>query len=129
MKTTSAHELRCSLANFCGSDSFTHWSPLFRRDVLTQGALHLGEEAGAYWLVDAVASWQTDKKVHAQEFQVWTLRQQPDQSWTLLCEDGNYNVVAKQEIEFSDFPLPEGITLWAIRNELGGVTIMLPSEY
>lgn len=123
------HDIRCALHQFNGSDYFTKWSPLFPKAVLTEGARYLSEAADAYWLMDAIASWQSDRKVHAQDFQVWILRQQADQSWTLLCEDGNYNVVAKQEIEFSDFPLSEGITLWAIHNELAGITIMLPSEY
>jgi hypothetical protein len=37
-------------------------------------------------------------------------------------------VLARQSIEYSDFPL-NGIEIWAIRNELGGLTLMLPSEY
>ena len=46
----------------------------------------------------------------------------------VITEDGNYGEIYRQEIPFTDFPLDE-ITLWAIKNELNGFTIMLPSEY
>jgi len=49
-------------------------------------------------------------------------KSRPDQTATLTCEDGNYNVVFVQQLEFSDFP-PPGVTLW-FEND----TIYLPSE-
>lgn len=132
MIVSSPSRLREELAGFTGSDTFRRWSPLFQRHVLTQGAHHLAERAGCYWLMDVIASHQHDPKVRAEGFQVWTLA--PDgKGWAVHATDGDKGdgpkVIARQAIEYSTFPLPEGITLWATRNELGGVTIMLPSEY
>ncbi len=127
-------KLASELQNFSSSDTFTRWSPLFRRDVLTEGTHYLAEQAGAYWLMDAIASHQHDPLVKAEDFQVWTLqRASIGGNWSLVATDGDkgdgHVVLATQAIEYSDFPLPEGITLWANRNEFGGITIMLPSEY
>jgi hypothetical protein len=64
-----------------------------------------------------------DKRVAAEEFQVWKLKVNSDHTATLTCEDGNGNPVASKALEYTDFPLPE-IFLWFTDN-----TIFLPSEY
>ena len=65
-----------------------------------------------------------DKRVAAEEFQVWTLKVDlVRHTGILTCEDGNGNKVFEKALEFTDFPLPE-ITLWFANN-----TIFLPSEY
>lgn len=89
--------------------------------IYTDGIKYVAEEAGAYWLIDAVASYQHQLK--KQEFQSWILNQNPDQSWTLTATDGNDKVLVKQEIEFSDFPIAK-ISMYVSNNVL-----MLPSEY
>lgn len=133
---SSPSEIRQALPYFTGSQSFTRWSPLFPNCLLTEGALHIAESCGAYWLMDAIGSHQYTAEVAAEDFQVWELiapahrvGQPAPTSWLLSMEDGNSNRVARQEIEYSDYPLPEGITIWACRNERGGLTLMLPSEY
>lgn len=127
----SAPEIRQALSDFHGSCEFVRWSFLFRRDVLTEGAHYLAESAQCFWLMDAIASHQTSPKVRSEEFQVWSLRPaglDRDGAWILTGEDGNGNGLADQVIQFTDFPL-DAIRLFACRNEQGGVTIMLPSEY
>jgi hypothetical protein len=82
------------------------------------------EAGGAYWLLDEIAIIQPyDKRVAAEEFQVWKLVVRPDRTATLTCEDGNGNVVFTKELEYTDFPLDE-VTLWFANN-----TIYLPSEH
>jgi hypothetical protein len=39
-----------------------------------------------------------DRRVAAEEFQVWKLTVKPDRTATLTCDDGNGNVVASEEI-------------------------------
>lgn len=117
-------EIKNSLAQFHGSETFTRWS-FSRRDVLTEGALFVAKECGAFWLMDAIASHQ--HKLKNEDFQVWRLRKE-NEKWVLTGEDGNYREIIEQKIKFSDFPLDE-IKLFACRNELGGITIMLPGEY
>jgi hypothetical protein len=95
------------------------------RNVLyTDGAQHVAEHDGAYWLLDAIAIIQPyNKAVAAEEFQVWRLAVRPDRSATLTCDDGNGNIVFTKKIEYTDFP-PDEITLYFANN-----VIHLPSEY
>jgi hypothetical protein len=108
---------------FTGSETFyRHW--LNRKVIFTEGAHHVAEAGGACWLLDEIALIQPHNvRVAAEEFQVWKLTVRPDRTATLVCEDGNYNVVFAKEIPFTDFPL-EAITLWFANN-----TIYLPSEH
>jgi hypothetical protein len=65
----------------------------------------------------------SQKRIAAEDFQVWKLAVRSDCSATLTCEDGNYNVVHTQELGFCDFPAPE-VTLW-----FSNGVIYLPSEH
>ena len=112
------------MRQFTGSE---HWyrHALNRKIVFTDGAKHVADHGGAYWLLDEIALIQPyDKRVAAEEFQVWTLKADiVRKTGILTCEDGNGNQVFEKPLEFTDFPLPE-ITLWFTDN-----TILLPSEY
>jgi hypothetical protein len=113
---------KADLARFTGSEQ-VYRHPINRRVVYTEGAQYVAE-TGAYWLLDEIALIQPhDRRVAAEEFQVWKLVVRPDSTATLTCEDGNYNVVFTKEIAFTDFPLDE-ITLWFAND-----TIYLPSEH
>jgi hypothetical protein len=108
---------------FTGSETFYRHA-LNRKVVFTEGAHHVAEAGGAFWLLDEIALIQPyDARVAAEEFQVWKLTVRPDRTATLVCEDGNYKVVFSKEIAFTDFPL-ETITLWFANN-----TIYLPGEH
>ena len=111
------------LTYFTGSE---HWytHPLIRSITYTDGVKYVADKAGAYWLIDEVATNQLDRKISAEEFQVWKLVVNREKSTAVLtCEDGDYNEVFRKDIDFTDFPLPE-ITLWYTNR-----TILLPSEY
>jgi hypothetical protein len=110
------------LDQFTGSE---HWyrHALNRNVLFTDGAKYVADQGGAYWLLDSIAIAQLcDKRIAAEEFQVWKLDVRPDRTATLTCEDGNYNIVYTQQLEFTDFPAP-GVTLW-----FENCTIYLPSE-
>jgi hypothetical protein len=112
-----------NLAMFTGSEQFYRHS-INRKVVYTEGARHVAEVGGAYWLLDEIALIQPhDARVAAEEFQVWKLTVHPNRTATLLCEDGNDNVVLSKAIPYTDFPL-DGITLWFAND-----TIYLPSEH
>jgi hypothetical protein len=108
---------------FTGSETwYRHW---FKRNILfTDGAHHVAEAGGAFWLLDIIAIEQKyNKNVAAEEFQSWTLKVDlVRHTGQLTCEDGSGNVVFTNAIEFTDFPVAE-ITLWFENN-----TIYLPSE-
>ena len=120
----NSNNLEQELRQFTGTDGYTRWSALFRNFVLTDGALYLAEAAGAYWLMDAIAShigaYKNEDFVVAKLFQF-------DEGWNLQLEDGNDEVLADQIIEYSDFPLDE-ITLYVIQQDDLWV-ILLTSEY
>jgi predicted thioredoxin/glutaredoxin len=117
------------LTGFTGSSEFYQHS-LVRGVVYTEGVQALAEGAGAYWLIDKIATNQFTLAVAGEEFQVWILaRSTSGDTWILQCEDGNDNVVYRESIEYSDFPIEPGknFKLWCVRGEQ--MTIMLPSEY
>ena len=119
-KTLTASDLR----QFTGSE--TWWRHNLVRDVLfTDGAKHVADAGGAYWLLDEIALAQRyEKKVAGEEFQLWKLTVDLEKHRaTLACEDGNGNAVFSKAIEFTDFPLPE------IAFYFTNKTILLPSEY
>lgn len=109
------------LHQFCGSETwYSH--PFNRKITFTDGVKYVADHGGAYWLIDDIVIFQEIPAVKVEQFQVWTLKVR-DRSGVLTCEDGNLNPVFKQEIDFTDFPLPE-ITFWFTNNVL-----FLPSEY
>ena len=118
-KTLSKHDLD----QFTGSENWYRHS--INRNVLyTDGAQHVAEHGGAYWLLDTIANCQRhEKRVAAEPFQVWKLVVRPDKTATVTCDDGNHNVVYTEQIEFTDFPLDE-VTLWFANG-----VIYLPNEH
>jgi hypothetical protein len=121
--TTTKTIQKSDLAQFTGSEQwFRH--ALVRSVLFTDGAKHVADAGGAYWLLDEIALAQRYKKrVAAEEFQNWTLKVKDDNTARLTCDDGNGNIVFSKRIPFTDFPLPE-ISLYFCNN-----TILLPSEY
>ena len=111
------------LAQFTGSENWYRHG-INRRVLFTDGAKYVADQAGAYWLLDEIAIIQPyNVCVAAEEFQVWKLTVNADQTAVLTCDDGNGNVVYSKQIEHTDFP-PDGITLYFTNN-----TILLPREY
>ena len=93
------------MRQFTGSE---HWyrGTMNRKVVFTDGAKHVADHGGAYWLLDEIALAQLHvKAVKAEEFQVWTLKADVlRHTGTLTCEDGNGNKVFEKALEFTDFP-------------------------
>ena len=109
------------LAHFTGDLArYRHWTG---RLIYTPGVQHLAERAGAYWLIDLVASHQITPNVSAEEFQVWTLTVADDRTALVVAHDGNGREVARQVIEFTDFPLDD------VKLYLDQGTLMLTGEY
>jgi hypothetical protein len=128
---TDPATLEAELAHFTGTESYTNlrYPWLRKRFLLTDGAKYLAEKAKAFWLMDAIASHQTNKQVACEPFQVWELAVNEKREAILTCTDGNETVLARQEIPYTDFPLTS-ITMYAAMDEcLGGLVVMLTSEY
>ena len=106
-----------------------HWvlSPECTDFKYTDGVKTMAEICEAYWLITAIFSWQQDDRLKNESFQVWMLRlndKTEGNDAVLFCEDGNDNDLIRQEMEYTDFPLPEGIMLF-----LDNGVLLLPSEY
>ena len=85
----------------------------------------LAEKAGAFWLIDLVASHQT-ARLRQEAFQVWLLavnREKTPMAVATCRADTDAPELLRQEIEHTDFPLPS-IRLWLVSGVL-----MLPNEY
>src|SRR5262245_18551467 len=96
----------------------------------TEGVKYLAEQAGAYWLIDAIASYQSQPRFvrneRLRELQLWRLIVRLDRTALLTWSEDSpveQHLVSTQEIEFTDFPLDE-LTLY-----VEGDVLLLPSEH
>lgn len=112
------------LAQFTGTSTYHQHSLGVQ---YTDGVYYLAERGEAYWLLDAIASWQADPKVRddrqLQEIQFWKLTVNSDQSATLVCERDLNDIAVTQAIPFTDFAL-ESVTIYCQQG-----VMLLPSEY
>jgi hypothetical protein len=118
-----AAELRAALRSFSGTEEYhAHWSRML---VFTDGVKFLAETATAYWLIDAIASWQPRAQGDAwlREFQLWELFVSEDRKALLVCSRDSEDEAFRQEIEFTDFPLD------SMRLYVEGNVLLLPSEH
>ena len=91
------------LVQFTGTTTYyRHWSGL----VYTDGVQYLAERAGAYWLIDAIGSYQRYREVSGLDMQFWELEVSEDRSAELrMGEDLPEPLVLRQRIPYTDFPL------------------------
>ena len=130
----SKEELSAALGQFTGTESYLRHKPFGGRGlVLTDGARFVAEKAGAWWLMDAILSYQPQCKRDPmlRDMQFWKLKVGEDREAVLTCERDEGDIAITQVIPATDFPLGE-IKLWV---ELGSVdmenpdyVLMLPSE-
>ena len=110
------------LANFYGTEHmYRHWT---RRMNYTDG-IHFLEANGAAWLLDAIASYQGEKKLKTprlQDFQIWTLTVLDNKGILTCTADSNEMPVVTQTIEYTDFP-------FNIKIYVENGVCLLPSEH
>jgi hypothetical protein len=118
----NATELKADLAGFSGTEGYTKYLGGL---MLTDGVRYLAENAGCFWLLDIIASYQSKcrKDADLREMQFWKLTVNADDSAVVTCEDGNGNVKITQKMEYTDFPLSE-VKVWV---ELGSVDLVNPA--
>ena len=142
MKTKmDANTLHSNLYQFTGSMEWLSL-PLFRRVIVSEGARYLAENAGAWWLLEAIAShltanhkWKkacrTNERLASLSF--WTITKTENDSCVLEArEDSDCKPVVTQKIEYTDFPFPpDGKFKLYVGNDGPGTydKIFLPSEY
>ena len=90
---------------FTGTEN--HWKNV-NGLIYTDGIKYMLEKGEAYWLLDAVASYQKTPKIlnnyRLQDFQLWALKK-VGKGCVLTCrEDSDMDPVVEQHIEYTDFP-------------------------
>jgi hypothetical protein len=110
------------LTLFTGTE---HYYRINRLCVLTDGTKYVAEGAGAFWLMDAAASYLIE--LGNRDWFVLIRLTVTGSSALMLLEDGNGHVRVSQEIPYTDFPMPE-LSLYACWDGDHWV-LMLPSEY
>jgi hypothetical protein len=116
------NELVANLAQFTGTERYYRLS---RKHLITDGVKYLADKAACYWLVDACVSHLHE--IGTADWFVLVRLAVQDSRATMVYEDGNGKEHARQQIPFTDFPLPS-ITLYACWDGEHWM-IMLPSEY
>ena len=119
----NADELKTQLRQFTGT---THYTRLSSKVLLTEGAVYLAENAKSWWLLDVYASYLLHLDGDREPFTCLKLNVSENAA-VVVIEDGNNHLIAKQVIEYTDFPLAS-ITLYGCWSEEVWV-LMLPSEY
>lgn len=122
-----SNKLELALNQFYGTGAWHPLSVLFRNVMLTDGVKYLADEAGAYWLMDAIASYLPTIP-SGERFLVAQFSTYKNTGNLLLVDDAPADIVyAEQQFEYTDFPL-ETIKFYVVRDGEYWV-IMLPSEY
>jgi hypothetical protein len=118
--------IRNKLKQFHGTKNYhKHLFPGKSPIMLTDGCKYLREVCQAYWLFDAILSYQSESILKGVNFQIWELKHlSTNLTWQLTCKSDTGKIpLIRQSIEFSDFPI-DYIKIWVIDK-----VALLPSEY
>lgn len=115
----NAEELRNALGQFTGTENW-YRHPLARSMTYTDGVKFFADHAGAYWLVDVMA---TQPEIAQAPFSHVALLVKEDETASLVADDGDGNVQYSRDIAFTD--CPHGLWQFYVTDSV----IMLPSEY
>jgi len=117
---------QADLAQFTGSQNL-YYLPLFKKFNYTDGIKYLAKEGEAYWLIEAIFSWQCEKIIEnnpdLKRLQIWTLEVEEDKTATLACWRDTDDLIVSQNIDYTDFPLS------SVKLFLCDKILMLPTEY
>lgn len=104
-----------------GSENFYSHKP--SSITYTDGVKDLADKCQAYWLIDLIISHQCKRDMNLYRFQVWELLRARDTVFDITATDGNKNIIAAQQIPYSDFPFDSAI-VWFVDD-----CMILPCEY
>ncbi len=119
----NVNEIKEILAYSCCSEAYHKFSPIKGFPVATDGVFTIAKAAGCFWLLDIIGSYQVCDNALDPEFQVWKLEVDLINSTGVVKGYNDKELIITQEIQYTDFPLPE-IVFYMIEG-----VILLPSEY
>jgi len=111
-KSISPDDIVAELERFHGTvNYYTHRSPRTCKidGYYTDGVKRMAELCNAQWLIDAIFSHQY-RAIKDCQFQIWILEKMLNIgarkcAYLLRGEDGNGNILQRQTISYSDFPM------------------------
>ena len=110
MATQESPSIAAELAHCTGSEN-QYQHGFMRSFRYTDGIQTLASLAGAYWLIDVAASHQTNHKVRAETFQLWSIRRLPKDAKNaavIECRrDSGTTPICRQFLEYTDFPFDD----------------------
>ena len=121
MNSINANEMRSEMQQYIGTVSYHNLS--LTSLLATDGVRIVAEKAEAFWLIDAIGSYQTNPKVQALAIQFWTLEVKDNQAVLFCVEDCGMPRIVEQEIKYTDFP--DGNWKFYVQQGI----MMLPGEY
>jgi len=126
--TKAASLVRDHIAQTMGTEHYYRAFPPSLK--FTDGIKFVADTCQAHWLVTAIASHQRIAIPPEVGFQVWELAgpKTEDKPWILSCwsdTPGESTLLARQEIEYSDFPKE----LLPFRMWVEGNVLLLPAEH
>jgi len=126
-------DLRAECEQFTGSATMHCVSRSGLPFYITDGVKYVMEKAECRWLLNSIFKFggEVCQSAGDQPFLVFKFAVKPDNTGILTIEDGNHNVLTTQPTEETDLLLgrDEPFSFWLVKNEHGGRTLMLPSEY
>ncbi len=123
MQSIQTADLLDQLAQFTGTERYFQ---IYPKAVLTDGTYYLANRAGCYWLMDLYASHLAMIDPDVDSFTCLKLNKRGN-SADIVIEDGNTQELAKQHIEYTDFPLDTFMCYGIWSGEFW--VLMLTSEY
>lgn len=112
--------LSTDLSQLTGSEHhYIHWTKLLK---YTDGVKFIAEKYGAYWLVDAISSYQPVQGKGLEDFQLWRLKVRGSRAILTCRGDSDQPAIITQKIEYTDFPE-------SIRFYVENGVLLLPGEH
>lgn len=121
MNKLNTEQLEDEIASFCGTEAYHKLTLNSLR--ATDGVAHLAKVAGAFWIVDAIGSYQQDDRITHLSIQFWHLIVKDKKAELYVEEDKGLPKLITQKIGYTDFP--DGDWEFYVTDNV----IMLPSEY
>lgn len=126
--------IRNCLAQSTGSEQY-HRLTINRKILFTDGCKTVAKLCRAFWLMDVIASHLSHThSLQSHDWLQWSLKPRPTPEepnrWIVVASTtiDPGHVVCYQVIHFTDFPLPEGVTINAAKTDDNGWLCYLPSE-
>jgi len=117
----SAEELKANIMQCTGTEAY-HKITMLPMNA-TDGVAMVAQKAGAFWLFDAIASYQGEAKIKALSIQFWYLEVKDKKAELYCIEDSGKPKIVSQKIEYTNFP--EGKWEFYVQGDV----LMLSNEY